>query len=181
MEILVIIINAELNLNFLMYFQGGTIGAIVFCIVTVKFHWRTNGTVVKCIMMSTTLSACKVFPAILHLAGLQYKCSEQTIQSRKRENWVRKEWVYIKKFKRACRPFSIGDSRQYIVRLRSVLMFFKSASQCKSIDLLQKLLCGFVELSSDLILKKLVIIELMEMASLYDQIFRVNFILDNLP
>lgn len=130
-EILGTIINTELCYNLLMYFQGGTIAAIVFCIVTFTFHWNTIGTIVKLMMLSFGVAACIGFPATLHLAGLQHDWSEQTIRSWKRENFLaKKDWLYIKKFKRSCRPFSIGDGRRYIVRLKSVLMFFKSITRC---------------------------------------------------
>jgi len=130
-EILVTILNTELFYNELMYVQGGTIAAVVFSVVTLIFQWDTNGKVVKLMMITFGVAACVAFPAILHLAGLQHKWSEQTIQSWKQEFFLsKKDWLYVKKFKRSCRPFSISDGRRYLVRLQSVLLFLKSVTRC---------------------------------------------------
>ncbi len=131
MEYIVILINAELTYDLLMCIQDGFTTCIVFAVVTLKYHGETSGIIIKFMMIVVTVSCCFGYTAFLHLSSLQYKWSEQTIRSWKREHFfAKKDWLYIKKFKMSCRPFSIGDGRRFLIRPKTVLIFLRSTCRC---------------------------------------------------
>lgn len=129
-EIIVIMINNELTYNFLIYIQGGLTTCIVFSMVTLTFHWKSSGTIVRLMMITFGLASMLGYSAVLQLAGLKYKWSEQTIRSWKRQYFLGKDWLYVKKFKLSCRPLCIGDGRRYVVRPKTILLFFRSVTSC---------------------------------------------------
>ncbi len=130
-EILVTMINTELTYNLLIYIQGGLTTCIVFSIVTLTFHWKSSGTIIKIMMIIFGSASMFGYSAVVQLAGLKYKWSEQTIKSWKQQYFFGKsDGLYMKKFKLSCKPLGIGDGRRYVIRPKTILLFFRSVSRC---------------------------------------------------
>lgn len=133
LEINVILLNTEFTEGMFLYIQGSFTSCIVFCIVTLTYEWDTCGRVLQILLIVGASTVYFGFSSLLLLAGLEYKWSGQTIRSWKRQYFFgKKDWLYVKKFKRSCRPFSIGDGRRYVIRPQTVLRFLISVSKCTS-------------------------------------------------
>lgn len=129
-QILVLLLNQQLFYNCLMFMQALFTVVIIFCVVTLKYQWNLNGTIVKLFLIAVSTAVFIGWSCFLTLGGYLWKWSDQTIKSWKRQYWViKKDWLYIKKFKRSCKPLYLADDRRYILKPVTVLLFVRKLSQ----------------------------------------------------
>lgn len=130
-ELLSDMVNGEILYQCLIYLQGLYSGAVVFSMVSLTYQWDILGsTFVKVIMIISVIGVVVGWSWMLIIAGLLYRFSDKTIKSWRREYWfLKKDWRYISKFKKSCRPLCFGDGKRYVIKPVTVLVFLRKLSQ----------------------------------------------------
>lgn len=114
----------------LLYAQVAIVGIFLVAAVSLVFEWDNASVVVRLLLGFMAGFSVLFWCIILTLGGLQYKWSEETINSWRIECWKRKQvWKYMERFKLAVRPFSLGDGKRYYIQPLTVLKFLKSVSR----------------------------------------------------
>lgn len=130
MEILLCMVNSEMMYNALIFLQAFFTSFIIFGVVTLTYQSEELGNIVTAFTAFSTMAVLWGWSFFLVLSGLWHQISTMTIRSWKRQYWpINKEWKYISKFKRSCKPFSVGDGRRYVIRPITVLIFLRKVSQ----------------------------------------------------
>lgn len=129
MQYITRLINIELGFC-LLYIQGTIKSMLLVCAVTLVYQWNSSGILIRGLMMFGGIFGALIWCVVLTLAGFQYSWSKETIESWKREYWLRKEdWRYIERFKMSCRPLSVGDGKRYHIQPVTMLRFLNGLSK----------------------------------------------------
>ncbi len=128
LEILVKMMNMEFAFC-VMYIQGIIIAAFLITAVTLVYYWETSSWLILFMMSFSAMVYVSAWSLVLTLAGIQYKWSEETIESWKRAgNYWRNgiDRKYMERVTRASLPFSLGDGKRFFIMPITVLRFMES-------------------------------------------------------
>lgn len=84
-QIFVQYLNQQLFYNCLMLTQALFTVLIIFCVVTLKYQWNLNGTIVRLILISFSTAEFIGWSFFLLLGGYLWKWSDQTMKIWKRQ------------------------------------------------------------------------------------------------
>ncbi len=125
-ELLLKIMNVDVAFIHI-FIQYALEAAAIISIVTLTFQWSACGFFSRAVMGVCMFVGIAVWPFFLTLAGIHYKCTQDTIRSWKRQHWQRhSDQKYIEKVKRSCSPFSFGNGGRIFITPMSVPHYWHS-------------------------------------------------------
>lgn len=129
LEIFIKYVNVEMAFTFV-YLQIVFVQIILFSVVTLTYQWDLVRWNTIAFLTGTSLFALFGWSLFLVVAGFQYRCSQDTIDSWRLESWTNKaDRLYMERFKWSCRAFSFGDGKRYFIRPVTALKYMNSVSR----------------------------------------------------
>lgn len=107
--------------------QALTLQLVLFCSYVLFNHWRSLDRAAALQFFNWCLFASSTWSSILQLSGMIYVKSKRTLVSWKQKNWGNRwENRLMSKFRRSCKPLTIGYGKTFVIKRLTVLKFFKA-------------------------------------------------------